>query len=70
MRNEYRLVVENIADYRRMDTIEEELWTLRAVLNNVMTESHQDSNDWIDGLVWNAPLGDNLKGKCLQTPLS
>lgn len=25
MRNEYRLVVENIADYRRMDTIEEEL---------------------------------------------
>lgn len=62
MRDEYRLVVENVADYRRMDTVEEELWTLRAILNNVMTESHQDTNDWINGLVWNAPLGDNLKG--------
>ncbi|KAF6232155.1 hypothetical protein HO173_009538 [Letharia columbiana] len=45
MRDQYRRVVESIADYRRMDTIEEELWTLRAVLNNVMTESHQDSNE-------------------------
>ena len=62
MRDEYRRVVKNVAYYRRMDTIEEELWTLRAILNNVMTESHQDTNDWINGLVWNAPLGDNLKG--------
>lgn len=63
MREEYRRVVENIADYRRMDTVEDELWTLRAILNNLMTESHQDTNDWINGLVWNAPLGQNLKGK-------
>lgn len=62
MRDEYRRVVENAANYRRMDTIDEELWTLRAILNNVMTESHQDTNDWINGLVWNAPLGHNLKG--------
>ena len=40
MRDEYRRVVENVAHYRCMDTIEEELWTLRAILNNVMTESH------------------------------
>lgn len=64
MRDEYRRVVENIAHYRRMDTIEEELWTLRAILANVMTESHQDTNDCINGLVWNAPLGENLKGNC------
>lgn len=62
MRDEYRRVVENIARYRRVDTIEEEVWTLRAILANVMTESHQDTNDWINGLVWNAPLGNNLKG--------
>lgn len=62
MRDEYRRVVQKTANYRRMDTVEEELWTLRAILNNVMTESHQDTNDWINGLVWNAPLGDNLNG--------
>ena len=62
MRDEYRRVVQNVANYRRMDTFKEELWTLRAILANVMTESHQDTNDWINGLVWNAPLGDNLKG--------
>ncbi len=67
MRDEYRRVVESIASYRRMDTIEEELWTLRAILNILMTESHQDTSDWVNGLVWHAPLGDNLKGMSSST---
>ena len=65
LRDQYRRVVENVADYRRMDTIENEFWKLRAFLKNLMTESYQDTNDCINGLVWNAPLGDNLK-VCLQ----
>jgi hypothetical protein len=57
----YRKAFANIdageGDLRSASTIEQELFMLRALLINVLTEPHRDGGDWIKGWAWLTPFG-------------
>lgn len=68
LREEYKWTAQNIRHIRRVDTIEDEIFHLRAILCNVMTHSHMDTKDWKNGLVWTTPFGP-FEGKIPQSLL-
>jgi hypothetical protein len=58
MREQYRMVWEKSQLAAKVSTTEDELFTLRAVLINVLTEAHIDCNDCENGWAWIGVLGD------------
>ncbi|KAI9863551.1 MAG: hypothetical protein M1813_003574 [Trichoglossum hirsutum] len=49
MWKQYRMAWEKLQPAAKVSTTEDELFTLRAVLINVLTEAHIDCNDWKNG---------------------
>ena len=62
MREQYRMAWEKLQPAAKVSTTEDELFTLRAVLINVLTEAHIDCNDWENGWAWIGVLGDFNNG--------
>jgi hypothetical protein len=58
LRHEYRDVFQGLNPSVKISTTEEEVFTLRAVIINLLTEDHVDNGDWRAGLSFLAPLGD------------
>ena len=57
LRGEYAWIVQNIPSTRRMDTTNDETFTLLAILCDTVTESKRDASGWIAGSTWTTPLG-------------
>jgi hypothetical protein len=49
MQEQYHTAWKKLRSTVRVSTTEDELFTLRAVLINVLTEMHIDCNDWKNG---------------------
>ncbi|KAH0543089.1 hypothetical protein FGG08_002603 [Glutinoglossum americanum] len=58
MREQYHMAWKKLQPSARVSTTEDELFTLRAALINVLTEAHMDCNDWENGWAWIGVLGD------------
>jgi hypothetical protein len=58
MREKYHTAWKKLCPAVRVSTTEEELFTLRAVLVNVLTKAHIDCNDQENGWAWIGVLGD------------
>ncbi|KAI9770364.1 MAG: hypothetical protein M1839_003206 [Geoglossum umbratile] len=58
MREQYHAAWQRLLPAVRVSTTENEPFTLRAVLINVLTEAHIDCNDWENGWAWIGVLGD------------
>jgi hypothetical protein len=57
LRNQYRLLTSRLPPEIGVRTAPSELFTLRAVLVNVLSEPHTDDGDWIAGMSWLAVFG-------------
>ena len=62
MREQYRMTWKKLQPATRIATIDDELFTLRAILVNVLTEVHTDCNDWKNGWAWIGIVGDFTNG--------
>ncbi|KAI9773293.1 MAG: hypothetical protein M1839_002153 [Geoglossum umbratile] len=80
IREQYHMAWEKLQPAAQVSTTEDELFTLRAVLINVLTEAHIDCNDWENGWAWIGVLGDfndgdlcipqlGIQCPCRQDPL-
>ncbi|KAI9784468.1 MAG: hypothetical protein M1839_002124 [Geoglossum umbratile] len=58
MWEQYRMAWEKLQLVAKVSTTEDELFTLCAVLINVLTEAHIDCNDWENRWAWVGVLGD------------
>ena len=62
MREQYRMTWKKLQPATRIATIDNELFTLRAILVNVLTEVHTDCNDWKNEWAWIGVVGDFTNG--------
>jgi hypothetical protein len=58
MREQYHTAWKKLRPAIRVPATEDEFFTLRAILIDVLTEAHIDRNDWENGSAWIGVIGD------------